>query len=385
MTSSIVGSRGKTLVVRPLGKVMFRGPGEFDMSSAGVKAYASSMPYPLPTTIVSIMIKTGFKKSLIRDNHPWGDWVGEYTRLMDQIGLGTPRGPFIKLYKNGLVGYYLPYDQKRRLLLGIGSRIEIPMKLRVGRLWNERPGQLLSPKNGEGGAPSMLEVARAIRELVGVNLEEGKTTGGGEEGKRVFTAEFLFPEALIPSDAGGSGNLVVMEYHYLIPDSSGGIQPLVSRIGGEGGMAYIEVSDGGFEMDLGRWEGEWLGLYVLSPVLIPTDNETISYLSSELSNTLNITMNRQDMYVVGETTLLSAGYAIRREVNRYGTRRPIYKALMPGSLIYIRNKKGRIEPNLTEKLIWEGIGMGREVGFGSIIPFNYEIEGGMEVLDTWSP
>lgn len=382
------------MVVRPLGRVMFRGPGEFDMSSAGVKAYASSMAYPLPTAIASILIGGKFRDGSRPQDYPWGDWVGEYKVLMDKLGIPTPRGPFIRISVDGGHNYYVVYDYKQQFLLGIGEKIEIPLRFMVNTLLDGRPGGLrISPENGGSPYPKLIPASRAIREIVGINLEGGKTTGGRGEGrKRVYTAEFLFPESLVPDVGEKSVNQVTVEYRYLVPPEIGSLDPIVTRIGGEGGQARVEVSSGAvLEINLSSWRGDWLGLYVLSPILIPTDEDMHSYLQGEIEGRLDSSERAlHELYVVGETALLNAGFALRRD-DKHRSRRPIYRALKPGSLIYFRldspgDKKGgkqKIDEENVEKLIWEGIGMGREVGFGSIIPFNYEMETHEEVLETW--
>ena len=384
----------KTVVVRPLGRVMFRGPGEFDMSSAGVKAYASSMAYPLPTAIASILISGKFRDGSRPQDYPWGDWVGEYKVLMDKLGIPTPRGPFIKISVDGGHKYYVVYDYKQQFLLGIGEKIEIPLRFMVNKLLDGRPGGLrISPENGGSPHPKLIPVSRAIREVVGINLEGGKTTGGRGEGrKRVYSAEYLFPESLFPNVGEKIVNQVTVEYRYLVPSEIENLDPIVTRIGGEGGQARVDLSSEDYvEMRLSSWGGDWLGLYVLSPILIPTDKDMHKYILDEIKDRLYLSHGSlREIYIIGETVLLNAGFALKRG-NRHRSRRPIYRALKPGSLIYFRLDfsvdKRRIEQKIdeekVEKLIWEGIGVGREIGFGSVIPFNYEMETHEEVLETW--
>ncbi len=373
----------RILNIKIEGKVLFRGPGEFDMSSAGVRAYASTMFYPLPTTIASILIYSAMSSGgTPNPNDPWGDWVREYISVMKGLGIPRPWGPIIKVTSGDSTKYYICYDQRRQLLIGIGSRkggVDIPPTLYVERSLLDRPSTPVL-----NGHVETVDISRSIRTLVGINLRSAgnghpfyKTTGG-EEGKSVYSAEYLFPEGFV-GDPYTAKAPVTVEYQYLLfAKGSSKNDTHCTRIGGEGGYAVVstrEVADGPIRIDMSRWSGNLLGLYVLSPVLIPTHLKMHGFIKKELGDILGTGI--RELYIVGESTLLGAGLARSvKTATRYipMARRPLYKALKPGSILYF---KPRPTPNIDdlEKLLRKGIGIGKEIGFGSLLPINYRYGG----------
>ena len=358
--------RGNILVVRPLTKMMFRGPGEFDMSSVGLRAYASSMLYPLPTAVASILIHHMISMGDLGEgdvNNGWGDWIKEYESIMDKLGIPSPKGPFVRLCCGDECSYYLVSDLKNKRLIKIGGEIEIPLELVVGLSPLREPLSIYM--GGEGGM-EYIDASAALRALIGIQLQEERKVTASERGRSVYTAEFLFPETLWSDDPLNQGCQVTLEYIYLFMDGDLPSDHFITRFGGEGGVVSVNISHEDINIDLTRWDSDWRGLYVASPLLIPTGEDTVEYIGSAITGVLDTDAK---VYIVGETTLIGAGFA-RAIRNKPGTRRPIYKALKPGSLIYVKTDSNP-PPQKTEALIKEGLGEASRIGFGSVFPFNY--------------
>jgi CRISPR-associated protein Cmr3 len=123
----------------------------------------------------------------------------------------------------------------------------------------------------------------------------------------------------------------------------------VVRLGGEGRVSLLEVSEAdSYICDIP--ERAHL-LYVLSPILYETGRYFVEILRKEIG----------EAEVYGKIDLLGTGYSEIRK-----RRKPIYQALLPGSVIFLERGVGGRE--IYEK----GIGVGRELGFGSVIPVGGE-------------
>jgi CRISPR-associated protein Cmr3 len=120
------------------------------------------------------------------------------------------------------------------------------------------------------------------------------------------------------------------------------------RLGGEGKGSLLEISKA--DDYICKIPEIANLLYVLSPILYETGSDFVEQLKSEISDA-------GDMEICGKIGLLGAGYSnVRRK------RKPIYQALLPGSVILLeKNIEGR-------KIYEEGVGIGKELGFGSVIP-----------------
>jgi len=91
----------KTLRIKPLESLLFRGPGEFDPSSRGVYSYAASLPIPRPSTIVGslithLLIGDSYAKLVYANSiDSFGKLLECYSKALDDLGIIALRGPYL--------------------------------------------------------------------------------------------------------------------------------------------------------------------------------------------------------------------------------------------------------------------------------------------------
>lgn len=350
----------KMLSIYPLGKALYRGPGEFDLSSRGVHSTASSLFYPLPTTVSGLL--TWIYKSIYgpsRNSNLSRDgcrsdiyWVDEFCQYL--WGNFKIYGP---IYRIG-DGYYIPYDLRRRGFIKVDlSRVN---KYPVKRFISGRPGHIeINRLYRDDGFIDVSE--EFFDERVGNQLGERKIVVGRlmrGRNRGLYTVKFFRPDRL-PEAVLDKPLAAMVEYIYILespPDIPSGIY----RFGGEGSHAYIKVDNLRSEpksfMEV-KESDEYIGLYVLSPILIPTSIDPVKYLQDVYFKGID------NLCIVGESTLLGVGFASKVD-NKRRSRRPIYNAIKPGSIIYV--KPGEID---VPTICFEGVGIGREIGFGKLLPF----------------
>jgi len=338
----------KKVVITPIGKALYRGPGEFDRSSRGVHSSAVSNFYPYPSTVAGLLswlVKADRKRGVRKLGS--GDWVSKYKEMLGENPLIY--GPFYRVEEE----YYVVYDLRNK------KRMLIPIKLDGVNKYEviykyEYPGEIDTTK---------LIKERKIdsgyyQDRIGIRLDKTSNNKTVERGGGLYTVRFFHPESISMD----------LQYVYFIDNIDLKNRSIVSRFGGEGSVASISISetetlDEVFNIGSARF----IGLYVLSPILIPTDQNVYTHLSNEISN-CGFELRR----VIGESTLLGAGFSsipigssgsgfIRR-------RRPIYNAVKPGSILYVEPGENYTMDAL-KKLCMKGLGVGREVGFGKLIPF----------------
>jgi len=91
----------RTLRIKPLEPLLFRGPGEFDPSSRGVYSYASSLPIPRPSTIVGalithLLIEDSYAKLIYANSvNSFSKLLECYSKALDDLGIIALRGPYL--------------------------------------------------------------------------------------------------------------------------------------------------------------------------------------------------------------------------------------------------------------------------------------------------
>lgn len=134
-----------TLRIKPLQPLMLRGPGEFDPTSRGVYAYATSLHVPWPSTIVGLIAFTAIAMNIIRtasntDTSSWDRLLKYYENLLYSLGIKAIRGPYFydaikdKLYIPLLMGkelFIVDHDQARHYLCE--GRVDIINRYLSGR------------------------------------------------------------------------------------------------------------------------------------------------------------------------------------------------------------------------------------------------------------
>jgi CRISPR-associated protein Cmr3 len=309
---------------RVLEPYLFRGPGEFDPSTRGVYSFAHSLLAPSPSTIAGAIATTfGYIDT------SYMEWDSAYSTVLRGAKL---RGPYLRrgftyYVENRVDGVFLMLDDiprysdiKRKQLYG-----EMREKLKEGEFIKR------------GFIPRKLT-------FTGIGLktrtEEMKKVADDVKGL-IYTANFM--DYISGRDAN-----VETTIEFDIISEKMEIGKHVVRLGGEGRLSLLEI------LEVDRYICEIPEkanlLYVLSPILYETGIEFVGKLKEDLREA-------GDIKVYGKIEILGAGYS---EVRK--KRKPIYQALIPGSIIVLeKSVDGR-------RIYEEGIGIGRELGFGSVIP-----------------
>jgi len=301
-------------VFRSLEPYLFRGSGEFDPSARGAYSWASSLLAPSPSTTAGAL-------ATVREHVDTGsmDWDEAYSRI---LGVKV-RGPYLRkgstLYVEDRVdGKFIRLeDVKEYCYLKREASDRSEEKLREILRRGFSPRELAITGIGLKARREMLKVADEDRGLI-------------------YTAIFVDYLSDMNVDTAIELDIIAEEME---------VGRHVVRLGGEGRVSLLEISKvDSYICDIPE---RAYSLYVLSPILYETGEDFVEMLREEIG----------EAEVFGKVDLLGAGYSeIRRR------RKPIYQALLPGSVISLKEGVGGRE--IYEK----GIGIGRELGFGSVIP-----------------
>ncbi|RSN77151.1 type III-B CRISPR module-associated Cmr3 family protein [Candidatus Methanodesulfokora washburnensis] len=314
-------------VLRALEPYLFRGPGEFDPSTRGVYSSAYSLLAPSPSTVAGA-IATTFRYV---DTSSM-EWDAAYLVALRGAKL---RGPYLKrgpIYyvENRINGIFLRLDDVQDYSI-------IRRKQLYGEVSEEKE---LEKEEGKfvkrGFVPEKLPVVG-----IGLRMRTDMRKIADEEGGLIYTVSFI--DYLSGRDVDID---TTIEFDIISEEMKVGRH--IVRLGGEGRVSMLEI----LEVDdyIYRIPEDANLLYVLSPILYETGIGFMEKLKEDLKEA-------GEIKVYGKVELLGAGYSeIRRR------RKPIYQALLPGSVISLEKS---IEGG---KIYEEGIGIGREMGFGSVIP-----------------
>jgi CRISPR-associated protein Cmr3 len=312
---------------RPLEPYLFRGPGEFDPSTRGVYSSAYSFLAPSPSTIAGA-IATTFEYM----DTSSVEWDCAYSRVLKGAKL---RGPYLKrrstyYVENKINGVFLRLDD-------IPSYSDMREKQLCGEMGEEQKEKEFIKR---GFIPKKLT-------FTGIGLkartEEMRKIADEERGL-IYTASFI--DYLSGKDVNDADVETTIEFDVISEKIE--IGKYVVRLGGEGRTSLLEILK--VDSCICRIPERTNILYVLSPILYETGAEFVKKLKEEL-------WKAGDIKIYGKIEILGAGYS---EVRK--KRKPIYQALLPGSVISLeRSVEGR-------RIYEEGIGVGKELGFGSVIP-----------------
>lgn len=329
----------KGIYITPIQKAFYRGPGEFDMASRGIHSAGISLPYPTPATL------SGLVASYIGGSGSSNSsaWIDEYKEVLGKEF--RLRGPFIVI--NG--DYYLIHDLKNKFIFKI-SGPPLKIKLKENKI----------DKDYVKG----IDIINIYDERVGIGLRVRM------DGRKIVREGMLYTISLLDVENMASRvnkeRLTLsyyVEYIGLDKDVNG-----IFRVGGESWPADVEtedLSESKFK-EYFNIEARNLGLYVVSPLLLKTGIIDIEkFFVSKLSK-----LNVSQVKIIGETKLLAAGYASKLN-NRFASRRPIFEALQPGSVIYLETRDSP-DPNKLIELYYEGLGEYSSLGYGTIFPIQLE-------------
>jgi len=317
-----------------LGPMFFRGPGEFDPSSRGVYSMGKSFILPTPSTIA------GALATLFGSNFsPSQDWISEYISVLGKIAIRGPIISIINKKKTNSSNVYLDFSLKNKLLsydalnsyaTKIKSIIEeedyAKKEKMLDELDEELKGKTISPK---------------IQERIGIGLKMRKENIKvvDEDKGLIYSAQYI--------DYSFGEHLLIEAYYEIIGESKVKTGSYHTRLGGEGRVCEITIKEGGIEELLKISETANV-LYVASPILYDTGKDIFESIRSEIDTNVKI---------YGKVNLLGAGYSLLNN-----KRKPIYQALVPGSLIFLGEEKNGGE------LYRNGLGFAKEIGYGTVIP-----------------
>jgi len=303
-------------VFRSLEPYLFRGPGEFDPSARGVYSWASSFIAPNPSTTAGALATVC--EYINTESMEWDEAYSKVLRV-------KIRGPYLRkgssLYVEDRVdGKFIRLEDVKEYCY-----------LRERSLDREFEDELEDFLKERGFSPKELVITgiglKARREMLKV---------ADEDRGLIYTAILVDYPSDMNLDTSIELDIIAGEMK---------VGKYVVKLGGEGRVSLLEISEvDSYICDIP--ERAHL-LYVLSPILYETGRDFVEMLREEIG----------EAKVYGKVDLLGAGYS---EVRK--RRKPIYQALLPGSVIFLeKGVKGR-------EIYERGIGIGRELGFGSVIP-----------------
>jgi len=319
---------------RILGSMFFRGPGEFDPSSRGVYSMGRSFILPTPSTIAGVFA------TLFGSNFsPSQDWLSEYRNTLGNI---TIRGPFVQIInkdksknsdiyldfslRNKLISYNALEDYANKIKRIITENNYAVKEKILDELDEELKNKAISPK---------------LQERIGIGLKVRKDNIKVVEESLIYSVQYV--------DYSFGDYLMTEIYYEIIGDSDIKVGSYNAKLGGEGRVCHLIIEEDDIEKLL-KIDEKANVLYVASPVLYDTGKDILEIIKSELSTEIEI---------YGKVTLLGAGYSLLNK-----KRKPIYQALIPGSLILLSTEKNGWE------LYRSGLGFAKEIGYGTVIPLN---------------
>ena len=312
--------------------MFFRGPGEFDPSSRGVYSMGRSFILPTPSTIAGVFA------TLFGSNFsPSQDWLSEYRNTLGNI---TIRGPFVQIInkdksknsdiyldfslRNKLISYNALEDYANKIKRIITENNYAVKEKILDELDEELKNKAISPK---------------LQERIGIGLKVRKDNIKVVEESLIYSVQYV--------DYSFGDYLMTEIYYEIIGDSNIKVGSYNAKLGGEGRVCQLIIEEDDIEKLL-KIDEKANVLYVTSPILYDTGKDILEIIKSELSS---------EIEVYGKVTLLGAGYSLLNK-----KRKPIYQALIPGSLIFLSTEKNGRE------LYRSGLGFAKEIGYGTVIP-----------------
>ncbi|MHA1582939.1 MAG: type III-B CRISPR module-associated Cmr3 family protein [Candidatus Baldrarchaeia archaeon] len=340
-------------IVEPM---MFRGPGEFDPSSRGLQSSAKSLLLPSPSTI------SGLLATIILHERPVSlkdaqtdDWVKEYLNILG--GDFSLRGVF--LFANGKE--YLEDRINNKLITLENAKRKCEAIYNVLKYKNNVAERFEKVKEEIG----KMKGIGTFNERVGIGLETRTALGKKAKEGYIYVANFV-------DYSSPENKIVKVDIHV---DVSGEIfKTLILkgdiRLGGEGRIAKIYQTDVTM-LDIlidklwnktSEYSGN-IAIYVTSPMLFKT-SKSLEELKKQITKQIQENCNEViNLKTYGQTEPLGTGYSLHR-----GLRKPIYTAIKPGSIIFAELNKCNLK-----ELYSKGLGeVGREIGYGSVIPIPLE-------------
>jgi CRISPR-associated protein Cmr3 len=329
-------------VVEPM---LFRGPGEFDPYAKGVYSRAMSRIMPSPSTVAGTLATyciTKLNKPLPINSK---DWIEQYLLVLgDDIRI---KGPILYLNNEFMVE-----GRTLEILWSIDSlkqKCEIEYNKLVQKIRTDRLSKYLVEEKKE---KCKVYIKKDVR--TGVRLETRKETRNVEEGEKfLYNIEYV--------DYINYPAKILIELRGSLVKELSSIQPLPVRFGGENRVAILSSQSGAKILDeikrklwnnIDRSSGV-LALYLATPAIFKEDKKIEEHIKEFVEN-----KDYEYLGLSGESMILGAGFSIGER-----KRKPIYKALEPGSIIFVKG-----EFNLIQLYIESALGEATQLGYGTFIP-----------------
>jgi len=356
------------------GPMLFRGPMEFSPYVRGPKTTASSLILPTPSTIAGALAT--FYLDAQKTNLPraarWEEAVVELLGLEE----ACLRGPYVIVEHSGGEELYVQFGQQLAKFGEIVRALQsLDQDLRETLAVNKKKLQeLLENNHVNFYQPTFIE-------RVGTRLERGskrvKERGGLYTIRMVDYSALRSNKERIIVDKAFNNLGVVVEICGSSKISDLEKREGILRFGGEGKVSHLVIKEGNpmtskVKELLASFEKGEAYLYLLTYSLYKSSKDHIKihevckggYVAPTIWGRVEGVLRKlspsiEPKYIIGECTLLGAGYSISDEA-----RKPMYAALSPGTIIKVEGTK---EDFL--KLYKEGLSeVGSKIGYGTVIP-----------------
>ena len=307
-----------TLRIKPLEPLMLRRSGEFDPSSRGVYTYAHSLPVPMPSTVIGMLISllapyTGID---VRNVSSWSNLLNLYSRVLKSLGIAIIKGPYI--YHEAVGDLYTPLRIGKELMLVsytliaslfnyAGSTITRALNEGFEKLSTDELQKLVDlPEEVKKYAEEVkaLEIYESWRVGIALVTRSGSGAKTVREGY-IYTAIFTS----LPIDAEVRFKIVAERSDWADR------LPKVATLGGEQRVVRLEVSrdrDRFDEAVESAAQNSSPALAVLlSPMPLP-ENVSLRYLGLE--------------------DVIGLGFSLAKQ-----RRKPLYRSLLEGSILLLQN------------------------------------------------
>ncbi len=337
--------------IKPVENLIFRGMGEFSPEARFLYGESGTYPLPPPSTVL------GFLGYLIgRRPSNMGNWIDEFNEALENTGLKSIRGPYLVHEKDGNIDIYLWKSDNSYISLS-----------GLNKYFNKSFPHSINCTDSEDDMLDMSYMKVRLIKSVGIHLQRGYSLPFRE---KTINKGFLYFQNFLDLRSytkEGDINIVLdVKMADEVNNIKSQINGKVIKIGGESRVAklfYKEISMHHLipVTDESYNSGELIGLYIASPLLLGDDldisEDIFDQLERILSNLVQYIGELKDYRLFLD--VIGTGYNSSRKI-----RRPLYKAITPGSIIIVKLKK-----KLTfEDIYWKPFGVGGKFGYGTVVP-----------------
>lgn len=339
---------------------MFRGASEFSPASRGPQTGAWSRSFPPPSTIAGALATLILQ---YENRTPVGGrpsaWYEEVTDFLGGRGSTVLRGPYL-IDGNG--DAYVQYKDGLLLLDELEKGLT--------------KGDLLEATKDLGKAAKKFELGRV--DLIGIKLSDVRKAAGSDERGLLYSMTMV--------DYGKIGSQKNINCSIMVEvKASDSLRealetPKIMRLGGEGRLVEIMAKELQPVSEFVRAEDRrtrGLRLYVATPLLFEASPRLFSkeqvevetgtvFLSYDLKEKVSAHLGEAGfkatpIRVAGILRILG-GFSVARAF-----RKPMYASLQPGSVIEVSRDLPFTQEEYS-KVYSEGLGLFRDLGYGTVIP-----------------